>query len=175
MTGKSMGKKKELGEYHEDVERIEERRNKNLEIGNGLKEDLEQLDMVADAIGEMELPESIKKQLLRSIQEEIHKFEKIYRDDVEKPMEESEKELETIENNIEEIINEAIEAKSKLDTASKIQSSEVAGAVDLGNDELEKSRSDFEKLMNDTKQKQAAQRELFNRQRTEALRRNLNS
>lgn len=175
MTGKSKRKVKEIGEYHEDIERIEEKRNTNFEIGNGLKGDLEQLDIVADAVGEMELPESIKKQLLRNIQEEIRKLEKIYRDDVEKPMEESEKELETIENNIEEIINEAVEAKSKLDAASKIQSSELAGSLNLGNDEIEKNRQDFENLMNDVKQKQEAQREMFNRQRAEVLRRNLNS
>lgn len=166
---------KEMGEYHEDIERIEEKRDRTIEIGNGLKADLEQLDMVSGAVGEMELPESVKKCLLRDIQTEIRKFEKIYRDNVEKPMEESEKELESIEANIEEIINEAVEAKSKLEAASKIQSSELVSLGDLGKAEAEKTEIDFKNLINEAKQKQTAQREQFSRQRAETLRRNLNS
>jgi len=175
MAVKSMRKVMEIGEFHGEIERVEQQKNKLIDIGNGLKNDLEQMEITENAIKDMDLPESIKTELINNIKSEEKRLEKIYQDDVETPMEGSEKELESIKVNIQEIMNETAEAKKKLDEASQIQSSEIAGSLNLGNNQLEKSRKEFENMMNELTQKQAAQREMFSKQRAEVLRRNLNS
>lgn len=175
MGAKSMRKVMEIGEFHGEIERVEQQQNKLIDIGNGLKNDLEQMEITEDAIKDLNLPESIKTELINNIKSEEKRLEKIYQDDVESPMEGTEKELESIKENIQEIMNEAAEAKMKLDGASQIQSSAIVGSLNLGNEQLEKSRKEFEDMMNELTQKQAAQREMFSKQRAEVLRRNLNS
>lgn len=173
MDGRKFGKAKEIGEYSREIKNLEGKKEGLVELGNGLKADLEQLDMAYQAISEMEIPESTKKILLSDFKKEVQRLQNIYKDDVENPMEGADKELEMIKVNVGELIKETQDAGEKVKNASQIQSSKLAGQLDLGEEELNKSKEAFEKMMEETRQRQAAQRDMFSKQKAEVLRHNL--